>query len=61
MRKITFSLLTLLLTFTSVWGQSSTGTIRGTVVDDNNEPIYGASVAIPAAGTGAYTNEDGID
>lgn len=34
--------------------------IRGTVVDDSGEPVAGASVSIPALGTGANTNSDGI-
>lgn len=59
-QKYILSLSFLLLSFSIGFGQSSLGTIRGTVVDENNEPVYGASVAIPNAQTGAYTNSEGI-
>ncbi len=54
------ALVFILHLFSISLGQNTTGTIRGTVVDSNNEPIYGAVVAILSAQTGAYTNEEGI-
>lgn len=51
--------LLLLSTCGVLFGQN-TGFIRGTVVDDNNEPIYGCNVVILKAQTGAITNADGI-
>jgi hypothetical protein len=34
--------------------------LRGTVITEAGEPLVGATVAIPALGLGAYTNESGI-
>lgn len=39
---------------------SQTGTIRGTILDDEGEPLPGATVLIPAKGAGAYTDRRGI-
>ncbi|MDX1906032.1 MAG: carboxypeptidase-like regulatory domain-containing protein [Bacteroidia bacterium] len=36
------------------------GQVRGTVVNQDGDPLTGATVFIPALKTGAYANEDGI-
>lgn len=46
--------------FLAVQAFGQGGIIRGTVIDDNGEPIPGASVVIEKLGTGANTNRDGI-
>lgn len=51
----------LFLLFVACAGSSwSQGIIRGTVLDENGEPVIGASVVIFAQKTGASTNENGI-
>lgn len=58
--KTVFScLLTLFTLFAGVlYGQN--GTIRGTVLDQDREPVIGASVAIVKLRTGSSTNTEGI-
>ena len=58
--KRTISLLSLILLFTELLGQSGGGTIRGKVVDAaTNEPVPFASVVIWNTTTGAMTDFDG--
>jgi TonB-linked SusC/RagA family outer membrane protein len=45
------------LTPLSLWAQ--TAAVSGTVVDDNNEPLIGAKVAVKGATTGAMTDVNG--
>lgn len=54
------SLVLLFLTFSVLTAFGQGGTIRGTVVDENGEPVIGASVVIFKLQTGASTNLDGI-
>lgn len=60
MNLLKVSLFTLFLSFTAfaAFGQGST--IRGSVVDENGEPVIGANVIIFELQTGAATNLDGI-
>lgn len=48
-------LLTLLISFTSAFGQG----VRGLITDDNNEPMPYASIYIKQKGTGTSSNIDG--
>lgn len=52
-------LLLLCLAFSSLWGFGQTGSISGQVLDENNQPLPGASVSIPAISRGTSTNEAG--
>src|SRR5437870_363776 len=55
--------LILLLSIGSLWGQSTTGTILGTVMDSSKSVIPGAKVTLTNEGTGisseAKTNASG--
>lgn len=53
-----YSLAVFLFLAGQLLGQNST--IRGTVIDENGEPLVGASVIIPRLGVGANTNSQGI-
>ena len=52
-----------LMVFTSAFSQVTTSNIRGTVVDDQGAPLFGANVVAVHTPTGtrygAITNEDG--
>ncbi|MBW8241185.1 carboxypeptidase regulatory-like domain-containing protein [Muricauda oceani] len=63
MKKIQLFGLLFLLVFTSVFSQVTTSNIRGTVSDDQGEPLLGANVVAVHTPTGtrygAITNEEG--
>lgn len=59
--RLKFALLSLILTVCgwSVQAQN-TATLRGSIVDEDGEPVIGANVVLPEVGTGAATNLDGL-
>ncbi len=57
MKKFLLTLLCALLTTASALAQS--GAVQGTVVDENGEPVIGASIFVKGTKTGAVTDIDG--
>ncbi len=55
MKKITF----FLFLFASIFANAQSYTILGTVVDENKEPLFGASVLIKETKAGTYSDKDG--
>ncbi len=56
MKKLLFSMLTMLCTVGTIIGQQS---ISGTVVDTDNEPLIGANIIVKGTGIGTITDIDG--
>jgi len=56
MRKFLLTIICALMTTMTAFAQS---TVRGTVVDENGEPVIGASVMIKGSKTGTITDVDG--
>ena len=57
MKKFLLALFCVLLSTTSILAQG--GSVSGTVVDENGEPVIGASVMIKGTSTGTVTDIDG--
>lgn len=57
--KIKALALCLSLAVASVASAQSTKTIKGTIVDENGDPMIGATVRVPGSKTGAVTDLDG--
>ena len=53
------ALLTLLLSFISFAAFAQSGNITGNIIDENNEPIVGASVAVQGTTLGTISDLDG--
>src|SRR5690606_26286843 len=59
MKKLLQGLLVLLLMGTTNYAISQTSSVSGTVQDENNEPLPGASILLKGTTTGAVTDIDG--
>jgi TonB-linked SusC/RagA family outer membrane protein len=59
MKKLLQGLLVLLLIGTTNYAISQTSSVSGTVQDENNEPLPGASILLKGTTTGAVTDVDG--
>jgi hypothetical protein len=57
MKSVSVILFLLIAPFTVIWGQE---TIRGYVLDKNNQPLPGANVLFPDSKTGAVSDGDGL-
>jgi TonB-linked SusC/RagA family outer membrane protein len=51
--------MTLLMAWAPAWLWAQTVAVSGTVVDDNNESVVGATVVVKGAATGVMTDGDG--
>lgn len=57
MKKFLLTLLCVLISTSAIFAQG--GSVSGTVVDENGEPVIGASVLVKGAKTGVVTDIDG--
>ena len=57
--KVVAIIITVLLRGLSVWAQSGTGVIGGTIKDENGDPVIGASVIIKGTQSGTISDIDG--
>ncbi|MEM0996577.1 MAG: carboxypeptidase-like regulatory domain-containing protein [Bacteroidota bacterium] len=59
-KRLKITLATLMVMFSAMTVLAQGGTVRGSVVDEDGEPVIGASVVMAEQSTGAATNLDGI-